>query len=189
MMRQTMKCKHSDTAEQRLERGYTPDPNSGCWLWVRGQRNKKSLYGSLTFKRKVIYAHRLSYETFVGPVPPGLDVLHKCDTPACVNPQHLWVGTHTENMRDCMEKGRNPTMLKRSHCKQGHSLIGLNVKLTKKNGKIERLCKECSNLKQRARYINAGENLIVKKSKKGFYRNCRICSNAYSKEYQKSKRV
>lgn len=88
-----------------LESWSFKEPNSGCWLWegflVGG-------YGRCTIgKKKAIYAHRLSYETFVAPIPDGLSILHKCDTPACVNPQHLFVGTHTDNMQDAVRKGRH----------------------------------------------------------------------------------
>lgn len=50
--------------------------------------------------------HRLAYEEAFGPIPPGLWVLHKCDTPACINPDHLFVGTNADNVRDREKKGR-----------------------------------------------------------------------------------
>lgn len=78
-----------------------------CWLWL-SQRTPGG-YGQFHFGPRGTppwYAHRLSWELANGPVPDGLSVLHHCDTPACVNPQHLFVGTHTDNMRDASRKGR-----------------------------------------------------------------------------------
>lgn len=82
----------------------------GCWIW------NKCLgpggYGSISVgsrkdgtMRTGQKTHRISYETFKGPIN-GLHVLHKCDTPACINPAHLFLGTHRENMQDMQRKGR-----------------------------------------------------------------------------------
>lgn len=80
---------------------------SACWLWTGGKF--KSGYGSIGRGGRgtgCARAHRVSYELNVGPIPPGLHVLHMCDTPACVNPRHLWVGTQQDNMADRKAKGR-----------------------------------------------------------------------------------
>ena len=84
---------------------YEPDLNSGCWLW-NGYKNAFG-YGVLRFRgHKSHKAHRASYRLHVGEIPSGLVVMHKCDTPACVNPSHLSVGTRLDNIRDCVSKGR-----------------------------------------------------------------------------------
>jgi hypothetical protein len=84
-------------------------PWSGCWLWERALR---SGYGQFTIARggsqASCTAHVAAYEAFVGPVPGGLLVRHKCDVPACCNPDHLEPGTYVDNMRDCVERERSP---------------------------------------------------------------------------------
>lgn len=76
-----------------------------CWHWC-GPTNHFG-YGRFSYRGKATVAHRISYEVFKGEViPPGMSILHSCDNPSCVNPDHLRVGTYTENRRDCLAKGR-----------------------------------------------------------------------------------
>jgi hypothetical protein len=86
---------------------WLPEPNSGCWLWL-GTTNRLG-YGTISKRAKSnrIFAHRAAYLVAHGSIPDGLDVLHRCDVRCCVNPDHLFVGTHTDNMRDMMRKGRH----------------------------------------------------------------------------------
>jgi hypothetical protein len=79
-------------------------PQRGCWEWS-GAKNKRG-YGRLTVHGSWWAAHRYAYSAFVGPIPPGLLVLHRCDNPSCVNTAHLFLGTQKDNMRDMAEKGR-----------------------------------------------------------------------------------
>jgi len=87
----------------------SPEPMSGCWLWMHGVKDEKHPYGVVTLKGKKIKAHRLSYILHKGPIPDGMHVLHKGDNPVCCNPDHLFVGTHTDNMKDMLNKGRRKT--------------------------------------------------------------------------------
>lgn len=93
----------------RFEEKYTPVTESGCWLWL-GAANPAG-YGKMgvtisPYKYKYIDAHRISYTLHKGEIPEGLQVLHECDNPSCVNPDHLFLGTQKENLEDRDKKGR-----------------------------------------------------------------------------------
>ena len=94
------------TAVEHIEKYSIPEPNSGCWLWL-GHTDGFG-YGKTMFGKRTYRAHRLSWEAHRGHPPGDRFVCHKCDVPACVNPDHLWLGTHDDNMRDMRAKGRHP---------------------------------------------------------------------------------
>jgi hypothetical protein len=83
------------------------NPANGCWEWQGSRRNGGFGYGEIrvTSDRKA-QAHRVSYTLFCGPIPDGLMLLHSCDNPRCINPDHLRPGTHADNQRDKIEKNR-----------------------------------------------------------------------------------
>jgi hypothetical protein len=88
---------------------FIPEPNSGCWLWIGTTLSNG--YGTVCIDTKNILAHRHSWQVHRGEIPKGLSVLHRCDTPACVNPDHLFLGTHTDNMQDMVRKERTRSSL------------------------------------------------------------------------------
>jgi hypothetical protein len=75
-----------------------------CWIWL-GSYNENG-YGVFHYDKKLKLAHRFSYEFYKGEIPKGLFVCHSCDNTACVNPDHLWLGTQEDNMNDMIAKGR-----------------------------------------------------------------------------------
>ena len=100
---------HWQSAKQRFHSFVMADPNSGCWLWTGTCKTDKygnDTYGCISVGSRMYLAHRFSYEIHIGPITCGLFVLHKCDVRACVNPDHLWLGTQSQNMQDAWQKGR-----------------------------------------------------------------------------------
>ena len=99
------------TLQQRFDEKYMPEPNSGCWLWIAVTRGVPA-YGAIKVNGKTVKAHRVSWELANGPIPEGegyhgICVLHRCDNPLCVNPDHLFLGSNRDNQIDCSNKGRN----------------------------------------------------------------------------------
>ncbi len=82
------------------------EKTSSCWIW-KGGKNEKG-YGTFFVQsyKACVKAHRFSYEILIGKIPSGMCVLHRCDTPSCVNPDHLFIGTQQDNLADMRAKGR-----------------------------------------------------------------------------------
>jgi hypothetical protein len=123
----------------RVEQG------EACWRWT-GYATPSG-YGM----HQDLIASRVSYVLAVGPISAGLFVCHRCDNPICVRPDHLFLGTHSDNMRDAMAKGRRPHYARRkSTCSKGHPLIGDN--LVARNGGRWRRCRTCMRDEARRAY-------------------------------------
>lgn len=97
--------------EERFFAFICPEPYSGCWLWTGAVyhtgRGAKYQYGAFNPSGTTVHAHRFSYELHIGPIGKDLFCCHRCDTPLCVNPEHLFVGTALDNMRDSIAKDRH----------------------------------------------------------------------------------
>jgi hypothetical protein len=95
--------------KERIERNSVSEPMTGCWLWT----GKVDAYGYGTMHNRTmngpndLKAHRVSYEQYIGQIPEKMHVCHVCDVPSCVNPNHLWLGTASDNHKDRAIKGRS----------------------------------------------------------------------------------
>lgn len=120
---------------------------TGCIEWTASLDTKG--YGKLRFGEKIIGAHRVLYELLIGPIPPGLLLMHSCDNPKCVNVFHLSPGNQKQNMEDCSVKGRTARGAghgfgKRTHCFEGHEYSEKNTRISSTGA---RCCRECERLR------------------------------------------
>lgn len=136
---------------------------AGCWEW-RGARNELG-YGTLTLHRKGLYnarVHRLMHERFVGPIPDGMVIRHKCDNPPCSNPDHLELGTKADNTQDMMERGRH-WRHGVEECQNGHPITDPSTyrfqERADRNG--EKVCLRC----QRERHVRWQEKKKLERAK------------------------
>lgn len=142
------------TDEERLKKfheSYTVNPETGCWEWNR----LKNLQGygqfSAAGKGSTKSASRWSHIRFIGPIPEGYFVCHKCDNPPCVNPEHLFAATQRVNMQDCVEKGRFHWKNK-THCPRGHEYTPENTSVeVQRGGYQNRICKQCRRIRAKKR--------------------------------------
>ncbi len=126
-----------------------PEPNTGCLLWLAGIASNG--YGVLRHQGHSYLAHRFAYERQHGPIPAGLCVCHVCDTRLCVNPAHMFLGTHADNVRDKVKKGRTVNPMTdankaKTHCLRGHPFSGENlfiVAATSRRPSAARVCRAC----------------------------------------------
>lgn len=103
--------RYDRSLEQRFSEKYEIDALSGCWLWLAGIN--RDGYGHLRDASKTLSAHRVAWELHCGAIPDGMEIDHLCRVRRCVNPDHLEVVPHAENVR----RGEPAT---KTHCKNGH---------------------------------------------------------------------
>lgn len=122
---------------------------SECILWSKN-KNKRG-YGITMFRGKCMGAHRASWIENYGDIPDGMLVCHKCDNPSCINPEHLFLGTQSENMQDCKRKGRliPPPHPVAKYCVHGHEFTPDNTKIDYRG---RRKCKSCDREWHREKY-------------------------------------
>ncbi len=124
---------------ERFESFVMPEPMSGCWLWTetitkQADGNPRAVIWDRPRRR---IAARVAWELYRGPIPATLEVCHTCDNGYCVNPDHLWLGTHQQNMADMVRKGRRPVTLGSAH--QRAILTEAQVRAIRSDRRVARL--------------------------------------------------
>lgn len=110
-----------------------------CWIWTGA--HLKDGYGEIFFNGQIVLAHRTSWELHYGVIPKEMQVLHRCDNPPCVRPDHLFLGTNHDNVLDSVSKGRRAKInSKKTHCPQGHPYNTENTYWSQKNHRYCRIC-------------------------------------------------
>lgn len=144
-----------------------------CWPWL-GAVTKNEGRGRFTLRRESFSAPRVAYALTFG--EPAALVCHTCDNPPCCNPGHFFLGTHADNVHDCIAKGRTAGQ-KQTHCKHGHEFTPENTRL-RRDGRGKRMCRTCD--RERERIYKARrklENLHVPKP--ADYRQKKTCKRGH----------
>lgn len=93
------------TVQERFEERFLKGGGDACWEWMGGKTSDG--YGMISIDGINQGAHRIAYQLYIGEIPYRFCVCHRCDNPSCVRPDHLFLGTNTDNMHDCVIKGRH----------------------------------------------------------------------------------
>jgi hypothetical protein len=123
---------------------------SGCWecagfqYKLRGVKSHNKGYVLFRYRRVTWQAHRISYTLHKGPIPEGMQVCHECDNPPCCNPNHLFLGTGSDNILDAVSKKRD-RQTRKTHCPKGHEYDA------EKTARNRRICTTCDRIRSRLR--------------------------------------
>lgn len=145
---------------ERLARHSIPEPNSGCWLWF-GARDTRG-YGQLRIAEKTRYATHVSMHVAGRPLAPGEQALHRCDNPACINPDHLFAGRPRDNVQDMIAKGRHNFRgldagrgwnrgQYQQFCHRGHAQTSDIVYVSPMGARFCRICRQINKKRRRLR--------------------------------------
>lgn len=125
-------------------------PNNGGGMAI-------SAADALKAQRDIVSGERgfqeVAWSVYRGPIPPGMFVLHKCHNPACINPDHLYIGTAKQNTHDMDVAGRRVSRRHDTYCKRGHPFSEENTLWRTRRDKVQRLCKICSTASNRRAYL------------------------------------
>lgn len=140
-----------------------------CWLWQGSSRR----YGTIGIKNNGRWncsalAHRVSWLLSYGSIPLNQEVMHSCDVPLCVNPAHLRVGTHQENMLDCLRKNRLVGRKSMKSCKYGHHYEGKDFYVNRRGWRVCRKCRDIAHAKFRSTNLLAKRKLYTLRKCQGW---------------------
>lgn len=139
--------------QHRIHRNVEIMTESGCWIWMAALMNEG--YGIIEINKEHALAHRVSYETFVGPIPEGLHIDHLCRVRCCVNPKHLEPVTCAENLRrgivttEAARKISTANRKMKTHCPHGHQYTAENTRVYRGS----RFCRACNTLQSKQRRL------------------------------------
>lgn len=141
----------SEEIEDRFDRSWMPEPNTGCWIWARALNDKG--YGRFCYNWTVERAHRVAWKIYRGEIPIGMQIDHLCRNRFCVNPNHLEVVTQQENIR----RGEAGVVTKqkqkaKTHCVRGHAYEGSNLYEWERRG--WRQCRKCQEINRQKRKVD-----------------------------------
>ena len=130
-----------DTRDERFDEKWSPEPNTGCWLWEAGTNHDG--YGQFRSGGERVLAHRYAYVRWVGPIPDGLQLDHLCRVPPCVNPEHLEPVTCRENLL----RGETAAALNaaKTHCVHGHEFTPESTYVCPNGWRQCRVCRAAAN--------------------------------------------
>ena len=117
----------------------------GCWLWIGGRRSPDAnhAYGTIWVNGGNRPASKVAWELANGqPFPEGMDALHSCDNPPCVNPAHIRPGTPRDNELDAIARGRH-RWVRATHCRRGHEFTPENTRWSHERLRLRRKCRTC----------------------------------------------
>ena len=124
-----------------------------CWEWTAS--TFKNGYGLFSISGNPSKVHRWVYSVANGPIPEGFEICHKCDNRKCVRPSHLFIGTRSDNMRDCVAKGRwSNGNHKKTHCPSGHPYSGDNLRITNEGHRKCKICDVQQTIKSRKKRLS-----------------------------------
>lgn len=118
------------------------DKEGDCWLWTGTHSGAQGRYGMFMLEGRNTLAHRVAYSLFKGAIPKGMSVCHSCDYVICVNPAHLWLGTHQQNMLDAVKKGRWRGLGKQPSKLNAEAVAAIRRNFTGKRGELTQLAHE-----------------------------------------------